>query len=307
VTVPAAAPAAATPADPWLDAMRRGAWEEAWRASDAVLRARGGTPSWHLPRHEQWVWDGTPVDARRVLVRCYHGLGDTLMFARFLPAVRARAAEVTLWAQPSLLRLLAGLPGVDRLLPLHDGAPDVAYDVDVEVMELAHLVRATPERVGAAVPYLDVPPAPLPRDGRLQVGLAWQCGDWNRAQRSVPPAALAPLGRLPGVAFHRLQVGADEAPPFGTDSARGAVYEAARVVRALDLLITADSMPAHLAGAMGVPAWVLLPHDADWRWMAGRDDSPWYPRARLFRQRAPGDWDGVVARVAAALTSLTDE
>jgi hypothetical protein len=123
----------------------------------------------------------------------------------------------------------------------------------------------------------------------------------------VPPAALAPLGRLPGVAFHRLQVGADEAPPFGTDSAREDVYEAARVVRALDLLITADSMPAHLAGAMGVPAWVLLPHDADWRWMAGRDDSPWYPRARLFRQRAPGDWDGVVARVAAALTSLTDE
>jgi hypothetical protein len=303
VTAPAAGPAG----DPWLAAVRRGAWEEAWRASDAVLRARGGTPCWHLPRHEQWVWDGTPVDGRRVLVRCYHGLGDTLMFARFLPEVRARAAEVTLWAQPSLLRLLEGLPGVDRLLPLHDGAPDVAYDVDVEVMELAHLVRATPDRVGAAVPYLHVPPAPLPRDGRLQVGLAWQCGDWNRAHRSVPPGALAPLGALRGVAYHRLQVGADEAPAFGADSARDDVYEAARVIRALDLLITADSMPAHLAGAMGVPTWVLLPYDADWRWMAGRDDSPWYPRTRLFRQRAPGDWDGAVARAAAALTTLTDE
>jgi hypothetical protein len=288
-------------ADPWGDAIRRGAWEDAWRVSDAVLRARGGAPGWHLPRHEQWVWDGTPVEGRRVLVRCYHGLGDTIMCARFLPALRARAAHVTLWVQPALLRLLARAPGVDALLPLHDGTPDVDYDVDVEVMELPHLLRATPASVAATVPYLDVPPAPRARDGRLHVGLVWESGDWNRAHRSVPPALLAPLGAAPGVVFHRLQRGAADAPGFGADGGSDDVYEAARAIRALDLVISIDSMAAHLAGAMGVPTWVLLAHDADWRWLEGRDDTPWYPTARLFRQPAPGEWAPVVDHVAARL------
>ncbi|GLC24309.1 glycosyltransferase family 9 protein [Roseisolibacter agri] len=293
--------------DAWGRAMREGAWEQAWRVCDDVLRERGATRCWHLPRHEQWVWDGSPVDGRRVLVRCYHGLGDTLQFVRFLPQVRARAAEVTLWAQPALLRLLATAPGIDRLLPLHDGAPEAAYDVDVEVMELAHVVRAAPGTVGGAVPYLHVPPAPLARGERLAVGLVWESGDWARERRSIPVELLAPLADVAGVALHVLQRGparAACAPDFGLDAGSDDVYEAARTMRALDLVVTIDSMPAHLAGALGVPVWVLLPHDADWRWMTGRDDSPWYPTARLFRQHAPGAWAPVVARVAAALAQL---
>jgi ADP-heptose:LPS heptosyltransferase len=94
------------------------------------------------------------------------------------------------------------------------------------------------------------------------------------------------------------------APGFGVDAGSDDVYEAARMVRALDLVVTVDSMPAHLAGALGVPVWVLLPHDADWRWMVGRDDSPWYPTARLLRQSAPGAWAPVVTRVTSALTRL---
>ena len=300
--------------DAWLRHMRAGAWHHAWDVGDAVLRGRAGAACWHLPRHEQWVWDGRPLAGRRVLVRCYHGLGDTLMFARFVPPLRRSAAEVTLWAQPALLPLLATMRGVGPLLPLHDGAPDVPYDADVEVMELAHAARATPATLPPP-PHFDVAPAPLPRDGRLAVGLVWECGDWDRAVRSIPLPLLAPLARVPGVALHVLQRGpalaefADGASPFGAGASAAVsgsddVLEAARVVRALDLVVTVDSMPAHLAGALGVPVWTLLPHPADWRWMDARDATPWYPTMRLFRQPRPGDWPAVVERAAGELARL---
>jgi hypothetical protein len=150
-------------------------------------------------------------------------------------------------------------------------------------------------------------PAPLTRDGRLAVGVVWECGDWQREKRSIPFPLLAPLAALPGVQLHVLQRGpALDAwtPAFGTHSGSDDVLEAARVVRALDLVISIDTMPAHLAGALGVPVWTLVPHDADWRWMDGRDDSPWYPTMRIFRQPAPGAWAPVIARVANELSAL---
>ncbi len=292
--------------DEWTRHMLAGDFEAAWRVSDAVLRARGGAPTWHLPRHQQSVWDGSPLDGKRVLVRCYHGLGDTIQFIRFAPLLRAVAAEVIVWAQPALLPLLRTARGIDRLLPLHDGVPDVECDVDVEVMELAHVFRCIPATLPTAVPYLHADPAPLPRDGRLAVGIVWQAGDWD-GRRSMAPELLAPLARVPGVALHVLQRG--EAlrtmpPGLGVVSGSDDVLEAAGVMRALDLVVTVDSMPAHLAGALGVPVWTLLHSEADWRWMRGRDDSPWYPTMRLVRQETAGDWKGVVARVAAELEAM---
>jgi hypothetical protein len=141
------------------------------------------------------------------------------------------------------------------------------------------------------------------------VGVVWECGDWDRATRSVPFPLLAPLARVPGVALHVLQRGPgrgalDADPAFGADAGSDDVLEAARVARALDLVITVDSFPAHLAGALGVPVWTLLPEPADWRWMDGRDTSPWYPAMRLYRQPRPGDWAAVVARVADDLARL---
>ena len=289
--------------------MRRGAWGHAWVVGDRVRAARAGQTCWHLPRHEQWLWDGTPVDGRRVLVRCYHGLGDTLMFARFVPLLRERVREVTLWAQPALLPLLARMRGVGPLLPLHDGPPGGEYDVDVESMELAQLLRATPESLPPP-PTFDVEPAALPDDaGRLRVGIVWETGDWVREERSIPFAALEPLARVPGVALHVLQRGPALAdalarPWLGAASGSDSVLEAARVVRALDLVISADSFPAHLAGVLGTPAWTLLAHEADWRWMDGRESSPWYPGMRLFRQPRAGDWGAVVGRVAGELAAL---
>lgn len=290
----------------WFRAMRRGDFEAAWRASDAILRVHAGVPCRHRPRHEQWVWDGTPLDGKRVLVRCYHGLGDTLQFIRYLPLVQRIAAETTVWAQPALIPLLRTVDGIGRLEPLHDGAYQGDYDVDVEVMELAYVFRGTVDTLPDAVPYLHADPAPIPRDGRIAVGLVWRAGDWDE-RRSIPFHLLAPLAGIDGVDVHVLQRGPalDECPAdFGTRSGRDDVLQAARVIRALDLVITVDSMPAHLAGALGVPVWTLLIHEPDWRWMLDRDDSPWYPTMRLFRQPAPGDWPSVIRRVAEALRPL---
>ncbi len=291
--------------------MRRGDFERAWEASDAALAADRGAMH-DLPRHLRAVWDGTPLDGRRVLVRCHHGLGDTLQFVRYLPLVERRARSVSVLAQPALLPLLRTMGGAACLLPLDD-APDPPHDVDVEVMELPHVFRTSLATLPADVPYLHVPAAPRPDrapDG-LAVGIVWRVGDWA-PHRAIPLARLAPLADVPGVTLHVLQRGDGLAERSGALARLGTlapaddVPEMARTMRALDLVITVDSMPAHLAGALGVPVWTLLPADADWRWMEGRDDSPWYPTMRLFRQERPGDWAPVVARVADALRRLRE-
>ena len=210
------------------------------------------------------------------------------------------------WAQPALLELLQTVKGIDELLPLNDGAADVDYDVDVESMELTHVCRSAIETLPNRVPYLHVTAAKLARDGNLQVGLVWECGDWA-PERAVPLHLIEQLRDVEGVTFHIMQRGPALARwpnDFGVISGSDDVLEAARVIAALDLMITIDSMPAHLAGALGVPTWTLLQADADWRWMDDREDSPWYPTMRLFRQERAGDWQPVVRRVRDQLQQL---
>jgi hypothetical protein len=170
----------------WLRYMRRGNWELAWRISDDLLAARRGRPpDWTAPRHLQPVWDGSPLAGRRVLVRCYHGLGDTIQFIRLVPRLARIASAVTVWAQSALIPLLSSMPGLGELLSLHDGTPEVAYDVDVEVMELAHVFRVTPETLPATVPYLR-PACPArsaaTRDAvaGLAVGVIWRAAPYRR-------------------------------------------------------------------------------------------------------------------------------
>jgi hypothetical protein len=288
--------------------MRRGDLAAAWEICDAVLRARGDASCAHLPRHMQWVWRGQRLAGNRVLVRCQHGLGDTIQFVRLLPALRRAAAEVVLWAQPALLPLLRSAEGADVPLPLTDGAPDVAYDVDLEVMELAHALRITLDTLPRDVPYLDAPRSRTLRrePDRLAVGVVWAAGDWEPG-RSMHAELLAPLARVPGVELHALQRGpalAEWDPAWGPVSGTDDVRAAGGIMRALDLVITVDSMPAHLAGALGVPVWTLLPARADWRWMDDRTDTPWYPTMRLLRQRRTGDWRPVIARAAGEVARM---
>jgi hypothetical protein len=299
--------AATPPADPWLHYMRRGNFAAAWQHSDLALAARAGQPCWHWPRHLQYVWDGRPLAGQRVLVRCYHGLGDTIQFTRYMPLLKTLAAEVIVWAQVELLPLLRTVAGIDQLLPLHNGTPEVAYDVDVEIMELPHFFRTTLATIPADIPYLHVQPKRLLADSeQLAVGLVWKAGNWD-ARRSIHFALLEPLAAVPGVQLHILQADAAASgwrEGVGSNPSEFELHEYARVIKGLDLLITVDSMPAHLAGALGVPVWTLLQAEADWRWLTHRDDSPWYPTMRLFRQEAAGDWAGVIARVMASLRQL---
>jgi hypothetical protein len=290
----------------WVHAMRRGDFAAAWNISDAQLRTRGAQDHTKVPRHLQNIWDGRPLLGKRVLVRCYHGLGDTIQFIRYASLLKEVAAEVIVWVQPSLIPLLRSVKEIDQLLPLHDGVPDVEYDVDVELGELPHVFRTTLANIPAEVPYVFVEPAMLGAGERFRVGLIWVSGDWD-TRRSVPFSEIQRLGQLAGIDWHILQRDAWRAGwdgELGTISGGDNPLDDARVMRALDLVISVDTMTAHLAGAIGQKTWTLLPLEADWRWMVDRNDSPWYPRMRLFRQKEEGDWQTVVDNLVRELGVL---
>jgi hypothetical protein len=293
----------------YLRHMRRGDFESAWKISDEIFYERRGVRCHAWPRHLQWLWDGGSLDGKRILIRCYHGLGDTVQFIRYAPMLAARAKAVTIWTQPALTSLIGTMPGVGSVLPLHDGTPEADFEADVEVMELPYIFRTTIETVPARIPYFFIGDSWPRRHPELAVGVAWRAGPWDR-RRDVPFPLITRLAEVPGVRFYILQQRTNSHERH--KKFHGAIddnYDAldtARLMRQLDLVISVDSLPAHLAGALGVPTWTLLIKDADWRWMENRDDSPWYPTMRLFRQTDPGDWSPVIARVAAELRRLVE-
>lgn len=285
----------------WLAAMRAGDWEAAWRQTDRA------------PQH--LVWDGTPFTGRSVLVRCEHGLGDTLQFSRFLPLVAGQARELHVMAQPALLGLLQGAEGLGQV---HDGwaGPDwPPHEMEIEVMELAYALRATPASVPQPAPALlrrarrQRGPV-LAGDRRPRIGLLWAASGWDDS-RSIPLEALAPLLACRDVQFFSLQQGeAAQDPALGRYAIEllsrqtGDVAAAAAAMLQMDAVVCVDGMPAHLAASLGRPTWLMLKHEADWRWGAAGTSTPWYPTMRLFRQRTTGDWASAVAQVAAALPTL---
>ncbi len=269
----------------WKKAMLRHDFATAWSIADDVLAARDPAtrddPA--QPYHERWVWDGRRLAGQDVLVRCYHGLGDTLQFVRFLPHLRRQAARVTLEVQPQLAALLANVPGADQVVPFDVAAPTPSA-CDIEVMELPHALRAQPDPAS----YLQ----PLGGgSGAGRIGVCWQAGGWDPA-RSIPLDMLRTV--LPGNAVS-LQRGAAGLP----DPLDGAMdlVPTARLVTSLDHVITVDTMIAHLAGALGRPTSLLLRHAADWRWGEG-GRTPWYGSIRLLRQQRPGDWSAPLAELA---------
>ena len=245
-----------------------------------------------LPYHLRWVWDGRPFDGCDVLVRCYHGLGDTLQYARYLPALAARARSVTVEAQARLVPLLAQIAGV-TVLPFDLAAPRSPAECDIEITELPLALRLAPEAVTA--PYLRWSAADLPAG---TIGLCAQAGEWD-AERSIPLALLEPLCAAHSVVM--LTPGATDLPcrnPAGCPFDMG---ETAALVAGVDLVVTVDTMIAHLAGALGRPTWLLLKAEPDWRWNPARRDTPWYPTMRLYPQSTHGDWSPVLAAVRADL------
>jgi tetratricopeptide (TPR) repeat protein len=296
-----------------------------WNLSFALLLAGDFACGWEeyewRKRHDRFArdfltlpgreWQGEPLDGQTLLVHAEQGLGDTIQFARYLPLLAGRGAKVVLACAPPLLPLLRTMAGV-TVAPKGDPLPP--YDVWVDQMSLPRLFGTMPETIPSPGGYLRADPARIaawPPGGatRPRVGIVWagNPGHSNDARRSMPVEALAPILAVPGIEWTSLQVGPASAAittRFGIADHAAALTDfaaTAALVAGLDLVIAVDTSTAHLAGAMGKAAWVMIPYAPDWRWMHGRDDSPWYASLRLFRQAAPGDWAGVAARVAAAL------
>lgn len=273
---------------------------------------------WHLGRFPQPEWSGQEIAGRTILVCCEQALGDAIQFIRYAPLLAARRAKVFVECPPKLCRLLRGVGGIDRVIAR--GEPLPAFDTHVRLLSLPGIFHTTLQSIPAEVPYLRADDAlieqwrtSLPADG-INVGIAWQgnTGYAGDRFRSIPLAKFAPLAAVSGARFWSLQKGSgqDQIATAGfsvrtfdqpLDEQSGAFMDTAAFMKSLDLVITSDTSVAHLAGALGVRTWVALPHVADWRWMSGRPDSPWYPTMRLFRQEKPGDWEGVFARMAAEL------
>lgn len=291
---------AGVPADgAWEAAARRGDWNTAWAINDATLAARDPATrdDPRLPYHLRWVWDGRPPDGRDVLVRCYHGLGDTLMAARFLPCLVARAARVRVEAQAPLVALLRAIPGVE-IVPFVLDRPHPPSDCDVESMELSHALRTPPDAVPAAWLPRPAPLAPPLPPGAT--GLCWRGGDWD-PRRAIPAADLAPLRARAAGRLWSLQPDAGGASFRNPEGCGWDALATARLLASLDHVLAIDSMIAHLAGALGIPALVMLHEAADWRWGDHPARTALHPGHRLFRQAVAGDWRPVVAAAARAI------
>lgn len=295
--------------------LRLGQWQEGWGEYEARL----GTDCCPPREPVAPVWDGGPLAGRSLLVLAEQGLGDTVQFCRYLPLIPG-AGDVVFLVQPGLGGLLRGFPGTARVLEWDLQAPlpaglNCAFQVNLG--SLPGLLETRLGAVPAEVPYLHPEPHRLvamadrlgPREG-LRVGLVYAGNPGHRRDRhrSCPLEALSPLLGIPGVRFYALQQGAGRglAEAGAVDLAPGCIEleDLAAALASMDLILSVDTMPAHLAGALGVPVWLLLDSVPDWRWMLTREDSPWYPSMRLFRQPSPGAWPDVVAAVGRALAAL---
>ena len=291
----------------WTAWMLLGDFERAWQETDRIegQRRRG------VPVEGQLIWNGADFEAKAVLLRSLHGLGDAIQFIRYARLLKAHCRRLLFKGKPILLPLMQTVGPVDEALPV--SAPDPPFDVEMECTELPYVFRTTLPTIPCDMPYIRVSGKdglPCAERGAMRVGLVWASGPWNPS-RSIALAALSPLRTVPHVAFYSLQWGPawleaqrahhglpmhNVAVPIPED-----LLYTAHTIHHLDLVITVDTMVAHLAGAMGKPVWILLPYDCDWRWLTGTDTSPWYPTVKLFRQVQRGDWSHPVSRVTEAL------
>jgi len=266
------------------------------------------------------VWDGTELQGKRVLVHEEQGFGDSIQFIRYLPLIAERGGRVTLSVRSKLARLFDAVEGFECVVA--EGQPLGDYDCHTSLASLPLAFGTTAETIPATVPYLqaedglvEVWKERVGTEG-LRVGVNWQGNDFGR---SVPLACFQPLAVVSGVRLISLQVmhGLDQldnlpqgmrVETLGNDFDAGpdAFIDTAAVMMNLDLIVTSDTAVAHLAGALGRPVWVVLKTSAEWRWELDRDESPWYPTMRLFRQSSPGVWLEVFARVGDKLEALID-
>lgn len=273
-------------------------------------------------------WKGEPLEGSRILLYAEQGLGDTLQFVRYVPVVAALGANVFLEVQPCLQGLLARTPGATDVISC--GAPLPAFDWQCPLLSLPWALGTSLDTIPAQVPYVYADPSRVERwqqrlfpaqelararGNALRVGLVWagSSSHPNDLWRSISLEQLAPLTNIEAATFYSLQVGApaEQVKLLGARARLIDLHDelkefedTAAIIANLDLVISIDTSVAHLAGAMGKAVWILLQKSNDWRWLLGREDSPWYPTARLFRQSKLGEWQEVMTRVEEELRKL---
>jgi tetratricopeptide (TPR) repeat protein len=266
------------------------------------------------------LWDGSPLPHGTLLLFGEQGLGDTLQFIRYVSLVRQRVGRVIVECHPNLRSLFGRLPGIDQVVVR--GEPRPICNAQVPLLSLPGICGTLLETIPAEVPYLRSDPDRVARwrdelgkTAGFRVGVVWQGNPQHRFDRyrSFSALELAPLADVPGVQLYSLQKGegseqlpalAGRCPIVDLADRIQDFDDAAAVMKNLDLVVSCDSAPVHLAGALGVRVWVPLPHTPDWRWLLEREDSPWYPTMRLFRQPPDGNWAPVFQRLAGELASL---
>ena len=269
-------------------------------------------------------WDGASFKGKRLLVHDEQGLGDTLQFMRYLPAVKARGGTVIFEVRKQLLPILENADGFDHLIERSsDGHPAMAFDLYAPLMSLPAIFDTTQHTIPVRVPYLSADDylrklwaQKIEPISGFKIGICWQGNPSHQADRnrSVPLKFFAQLARIDNVRLvslqkrHGLEQLADLPPDVSIvnydselDEHHGVFMDTAAVMKNLDLVVTSDTAIPHLAGALGVPVWLILPEIPEWRWLMNRSHSPWYPTMRLFRQPRPGDWGAVFRHIAEAL------
>ncbi len=296
-----------------------GRFEEGWNEYRWRLKTEKAA---YPHRHHVPCWDGSPFVGKRLLVHYEQGFGDNIQFIRYLPMVKRRGGTVICEMLPPLIGLFHGFAWIDELTPASaKRIPAVEFDLYVPLLELPRIFKTTLESIPAGVPYLYADPAKAESwrqrlaSRSFKVGIVWAgkpAHPEDRA-RSCHLRNFLHLSKIPGLALFGLQKGAaagqveDLAPEMALTNLGGELddfTDTAAVIENLDLVVSVDTAVLHLAGAMGKPAWAILPFSPDWRWMLDRPDSPWYPTVRLFRQKSYGDWGDVFQRISQELEIL---
>jgi len=276
-------------------------WDEfEWRT--AISRRAGRTRSFSGPE-----WQGEAAAGQRLFLYAEEGLGDTIQFVRYARMAADRGLTVTVEVQESLVRLMSGLPGVERIIAVGSEIPP--YDFRCSLLSLPRIFKTDLASIPGDCPYLS---ADRTAGKGRRIGIAWR-GNPNHLrdrQRSLSLAWFLDMLDMPDIEIVSLQKDFSWAEfPKSHDRSRfidaGRAFtdfaDTAAAMAGLDLVIAVDTSVCHLAGALNVPVWTLIEYASDWRWLAGRTDTPWYPSMRLFRQDRPGDWSGVAAQVKEAL------
>ena len=292
-----------------------GDYEQGWQNYEARWNVRQRIFHRHF---EQPLWDGSDLNGRRILLHAEQGFGDAIQFVRYAPLVAARGARIILYCQPELRRIFGSVKGVQQVISGNDPAPP--FDVHCPLHTLPLRFGTRVQTIPADVPYLWAH-GPLVKkwqerlaeySANFTVGIVMSGSPANvkNRERTIDLQSLEPILQLPGVSFFSLQKEKAQNNQQSSQPAANLIdwtseltdfAETAALIEALDLVISIDTGVAHLAGALGKPVWVLLSYGGDWRYLLDREDSPWYPTMRLFRQQVRGQWHEPVDRVKSEL------